>query len=114
MEAEIPENIRSLIISKYENDFSNYEIAELFHLKPCTILKIIKNYKESGSFLAKKRGGNHNKILNENHEDFLKFLLQEDATRPLRYLQICLFEEFSVMVSLKTIERTIVGFHFSL
>ena len=54
MGAEITENIRVLIISKYEDDFSNSKICNLFNLNPCTVSKILKNYRETGSVLAKK------------------------------------------------------------
>ncbi|KAG0437941.1 hypothetical protein DMUE_3400 [Dictyocoela muelleri] len=90
------------------------EIARRLNLNRSTVSKIVKKFKNTGKITTKKKGGNRKKILCDEHKNALKGYLNEDATLSLNILKQRLFNNFVLNCSLKTIDRAIQGFFYSL
>ncbi|KAG0425482.1 hypothetical protein DMUE_6027, partial [Dictyocoela muelleri] len=113
MSKEINQETREIIIKYYLEGIKNSEIARRLSLNRTTVSKIITKFIKIGELSTKKRGG-CKKILSEEHINALKEFLDEDATMSLKMLKNKLHENFGISCSLKTIDRSVQGFFYSL
>uniref|UniRef100_A0A182MLK3 Paired domain-containing protein n=1 Tax=Anopheles culicifacies TaxID=139723 RepID=A0A182MLK3_9DIPT len=100
---------RQHIISAYENGTSAAEASQLLNVKKITIHGIIKRYKETWQIEAKKRGGNHAKLLSK----CIRGWIDEDCIVTLKALGEKLFREHGVRASRSTIAKEIKYFNYS-
>ena len=88
-------------------------VARIFNVQPWTVRRIILKYYATGESNKAKHGGYKPRKLTEEHCEYLRGLMDEDATISLRFMQDKLELEYALGVSLTTIHNAIVGFQYS-
>lgn len=78
-----------------------------------TVKHIIRIYKNCGRIEKLSVGGNRKKKLDISNIEYIKSLIDEDCSITLRNIQSKLHHEKNIHVSLSTINRSILGFYYS-
>lgn len=107
------DEIRHLIILKYEAGKSIKDISLELNIKYCTAGSIIRRYKKTNLIsVCKNRCPKQKKVTTEAKHLILR-KLDEDASITLRKLKESLENELNICVSLPTIERELNILHYS-
>lgn len=92
---------------------SRKQAALSFNVNYHSICWIYRKYCKENVIKKSKRGGKKPMKLDDTHIRFIKSAIEENCALTLKALKILLFENFSINVSLSTIERQIGNFGFS-
>mgnify|MGYP003407081277 FL=1 len=103
-----------MIIDSYMTNHSVIEIASILNLKYKTVYSIIQVYKKENRIEQKLKGGPRRKALTEDHVDAIKSWIDENCGITLQHIQGLLRSKFNVAVCLKTIDRYIGCFNYTL
>jgi transposase len=114
MPRQLDEQVRSLIITAYNNKKSISEIATLFGCSKSSVHRVIKAYLEEGRIDAKKRGGLRAVKFYPEHLDAMKGYITENCSITLEQIGERLLEDFNISASVSTIHRAIDGFFYTL
>jgi transposase len=110
----ILKEIRERIITAYMNNTDIKTISVLFGCTVTTVKRIISRFNEVGEVGPKTRDGSRNiKILNL-HKDAIKSYIAENCSITLKEIQLRLESDFSLSVSMSSIDRAITSFSFTL
>lgn len=110
---KIGNNIRKLIITKYEENETCNSIATALHLKYQTVYSIIRLYKNSGRVLSLHTHNGRGKKLTEACLNSLFMLMRDDCSITLNEIKTKLFKMNNITVSVSTINRALKHFHYS-
>jgi transposase len=114
MGRELSNQDRNRIIDAYFKGCELQQIADILGCHRTTVNKVIQVYLKEGRIEKKQRGGTRRKSLNDFNKALLKSYMIEDCGISLRKMKGKLEAETNVIASLKTIDRAINSFNWSL
>lgn len=97
-------DIRSRIIRAVKGGLSARAAAEKYEVSASCAIKLVKRWRESGSYAAKKRGGYRRPAL-EEHKEWLCGLVEQYPDWTLQEITTHLAREKSLKVHLSTVGR---------
>ena len=104
---------RQRIVAAFEAGTDPATIAACFSVNSWTVRRILDKYRRTGRANKEQHGGYKPRLLEEEHCEFLRELMAEDATITLELMQEKLCAVSGLDVSVSTIHRAIVGFQYS-
>jgi transposase len=114
MAKQLSNDMRERIIKAYMEGINTTYIANFAGCHRTTVKRIVELYNLEGRVKPNPRGGVKIQSLNEEQRDAIKRYISEDCSVTLEQIRLKLIKEFSVSVSISTINRAITGLNFSL
>ncbi|XP_049294417.1 uncharacterized protein LOC125769652 isoform X2 [Anopheles funestus] len=105
---------RQRIVSAYLNGTTPKLISRMFEINLSTVYNILQIYKKTAHVEAKKRGGNHPKLLSAEAVASVQQWIDEDCTITLKKLADKIYGQYQIRASITTISREIKGFNYTL
>ena len=107
------DQIRQLIILKYEEGKNTLTIAEELNLNYKTVATILRLYKNTGRIIAKKTRIQRLKKIDGIARQLILDMVETDCSVTLKALKNCLQTELNINVSASTIEREFKNLHYT-
>jgi len=109
----ISDSKKMSIIEKSLQGNSVRGIANVMELPKSTINRIIKQWRDLGTYISRPKGGDMKSKLNDNNKVLIRSWIDDNPLLTLKELKVKVDEELNINVSLSTINRCIAGFHYS-
>lgn len=103
-------DIRQRIVAAYEAGNDDATIASCFQVNSWTVRRIIDKYTRTGKTNKEQHGGYKQRLLTDAHCEYLKELMEEDASVTLERMQEQLWAVSGLSISKTAIHRTIIRF----
>lgn len=106
-------DLRQKIIETYENEpISQRQLAKRFRVAPSFIVKLLKQYRETGQIAPKSRPGRP-RLLDAEHLQIVQDLVDANNDITLEELGAELYQRFQVTVSTSTLCRVMQRLNFT-
>lgn len=86
-------DIRKRVIARVEGGASRREAAEVFDVSPSAAIKWVKRFQETGSCVAKRRGGGTSPL--EKHAQWLRALIKKQPDLTLDEV-VCAMHKYGI------------------
>ena len=109
----VSKEMRKVLINAVEKEGKSVtEMSKLLKIPRPNAFRIIQNFRKTGKLECGARGGRRPSLILIDKQ-FIRNLLDEDCSLKLKDICCQINAEFYILVSRKTIERSIKAFHFS-
>ena len=105
--------IRSLVIIKSLEGVQKADIATDLKISLASVKRIVADYMVSGSSDSELAFSGRPRILNEESNAYIQHLVDQNCDIYLDEIQICLYEDLDLEVSLSTIYRTLERINYT-
>lgn len=105
---------RKLVIEAYVKGSNRKTIASMFNIRYHTVCAILKIYEKEGRYEKKLKGGARHKKLSVAQISEIKSWIDDDCGITLKYIKHRVYDKFKVDISLKTVERYVHTFEYTI
>lgn len=101
-------DLRERVVRAYQaGEGTQQQIAQRFQVSPSFVQRLLRRYRQSGQVSAKRRGGNHQPRIQDEHLDLVKRIVEAQPDAYLTELAEQFTQQTGIPVSRTTMHRCI-------